>query len=234
MSASKTKQFVIADVPDLEKVDKWWANLLRKGPKEINLIEWVPNGDLVWILKITWSKLDNFSQPFNVCMPAYSSYSVDELSEILSSFKEDRNTIKSNIKLFKLKIDEWEVSEVSSAQNLDSSSDELLPDFIIDPNLSYATKLDTVEKIMVSEFLWPWYKTMCRSLLMYEAKIEELRKELDHRSSSSYTVVRVDRGMLRSSFLNQIGYDNKWLFATDEELFDDYITDDEDFNELDD
>ena len=58
MSASRTKSFTVSDHDDLDKVDGWWAGLLRKSPKEITDLEWVSNGDLVWVLKLTWSKLD--------------------------------------------------------------------------------------------------------------------------------------------------------------------------------
>lgn len=232
MSANKkTKEFLISDVPDLEKVDKWWAGLLRKGAKEIIEVEWTSNGDLVWILRITWAKIDLNSAPFNVCMPAYSSYSIDELSEILEALKYEKTVIKNSLKLFKGKIDDWGVEEISLTdieyETPESHVDANILDFSIDPTLSYATKLDVVEKIMVSEFLWPCYKAMCRSLLMCDAKIEELKKEISYRSNPAYTVVRVDRGMLRTSFLEQVGYDNKWLFATDDELMEDYLSEED-------
>ena len=228
MAATRTKSFTVSDEQDLEKVDGWWAGLLRKGPKEISNIEWVANGDLVWILKLSWSKLDIDSLPFNVCMPAYSGFSVDDLNEMLSSLITDRDSIHNNIKLFKTKIEDWEVIESGEPNNeYDEYNDSNIMDFGIDPNLSYATSLDVVEKIMVSEFLWPCYKALLRALLMCDTRAEEVKKEIEHRSDPSYSVVHVDRGMLRSSFTEQIGYDNQWLFANDEELYQDFIDPDD-------
>ena len=228
MVTKRTKEFAISDIDDLEKIDHWWASLLRKGPKEINSVEWISNGDLLWLLRITWSKLDIESEPFNICMPAYSSFSSADLEELIDSYINERASLKNSLKLFKNKIDDWEVAELSTDDiSLDESHDAEILDFAIDPNLSYATKLDTVEKIMVSEFLWPCYKSLCRTLLMCEARIEELKKELNYRKDTTYTIVRVDRGMLRTTFKEQIGYDNKWLFATDDELLEDYKSDDE-------
>jgi hypothetical protein len=223
VSATTTKAFTLSDHQDLEKVDGWWAGLLRKGPKEITGLEWVSNGDLVWILKLTWSRLDIDSLPFNVCMPAYAGLTVSDLEEMLEVITSERSAIMSNLKLFKNKLDDWEVLEVDTHNpEYDEYNETNIMDFGIDPNLSYASKLDVVEKIMASEFLWPCYKAMRRAHLMCEARIEELKKEIHHRGDPTYTVVHVDRGMLRSSFTEQMGYDNKWLFATDEEIFEDY------------
>jgi len=233
VAAAKTKAFTVSDQEDLERIDGWWAGLLRKGPKEITGLEWVSNGDLEWVLKLTWSKLDIDSLPFNVCMPAYSGYDLDELSGMLGSIVLERAAIKANLKLFKKKLDDWEVLEGGEH---DPAYDEYnasnVMDFGIDPHLSYASKLDVVEKIMVSEFLWPCYKAMRRAHLMCEARVEELKKELEHRADPAYTVVRVDRGMLRSSFIDQLNYDNKWLFATDDEIYEDYMGQDDEEEEL--
>lgn len=232
MSATKTKTFTISDHESLEKVDSWWAGLLRTGPKELVDIAWVSSGDLVWLLKLSWSKLDIDSQPFNVCMPAYASFTNTDLDELLEAAIHRRDHMKSDLSLFKKKLDDWEVIELT-VDNLETPQDDFdLPvdddlSFSIDPSLSYASKLDVVEKIMVSEFLWPYYKAMVRTYLMLEAKISEVKKEIEQRSDSSFTVVRVDRGMLRTTFINQVGYDNKWLFASDEEIFEDYYESDE-------
>ena len=225
MSASRTKSFTVSDHDDLDKVDGWWAGLLRKGPKEITDLEWVSNGDLVWVLKLTWSKLDIEAMPFNVCMPAYAGYTVESLNIMLESISSERRAIRSNRRIFKKKLDDWEVIETEDHDpEYDEYNESNVMDFAIDPHLAYASKLDVVEKIMVSEFLWPCFKAMQRALLMCEARIEELKKEIEHRGNPTYTVVHVDRGMLRDKFVDQMGYDNKWLFATDEELFEDYQT----------
>ena len=224
--SSKTKTFTISDHDSLDKVDSWWAGLLRNGPKEIVDLEWTSSGDLVWLLKLTWKKLDFETSPFNVCMPAYSHLSLEDLHEINEVTTDELGNIKNNLSVFKKKLDDWEVIEVDPSEEQMPSEDELT--YGIDPNLSYASKLDVVEKIMVSEFLWPYYKSMVRSYLMLEARIEELGKEIEHRNDSTYTVVRMDRGMLRSSFIEQVGYDNKWLFASDDEIFEDYYEGDED------
>jgi len=228
MAATRTKSFSISDEHDLEKVDEWWAGLLRKGPKEISNIEWIANGDLVWILKLTWSKLDIDSLPFNVCMPAYSGFSVEDLKEMQTSLVMDRDNIKNNIKLFKSKIEDWEVIESSEHNHeYDEYNSTNIMDFSIDPNLTYSSGLDVVEKIMVSEFLWPCYKAMIRTMLMCDTRIEEVNKEIEHRSDQTYTVVHVDRGMLRTSFIDQIGYDNQWLFASEDELYQDFMDQDD-------
>lgn len=234
MSTQRTKAFIISDNIDLEKVDKWWAGLLRKSPKEITSIEWVPNGDLVWILKLTWAKLETAHAAFNVCMPAYSGFSIEELQEVVEASIFEKSIIKNNLKLFKTKLDDWEIIETADYNHeYDEYNSSVLIDFSIDPTLSYASKLDVVDKIMVSEFLWPYYKSLRRSLLMCEARIEEIKKEIENRSNPEYTIVRVDRGMLRTSFIEQVGYDNKWLFATDDELLEDYMNEESDEDNVD-
>jgi len=223
VSATKTKAFTLSDHDDLEKVDGWWAGLLRKGPKEITGLEWISNGDLVWILKLTWSSLAINTLPFNVCMPAYAALTIVDLKDMLDVVIMESASIKSNLSLFKTKLDDWEIleSDIHDPEHDEYNSMNVM-DFEIDPNLSYSSKLDVVEKIMASEFLWPCYKSMRRAHLMCEARAAELKKEIHQRSDPTYTVVHVDRGMLRTSFLDQMGYDNKWLFATDEEIFEDY------------
>jgi hypothetical protein len=158
-------------------------------------------------------------------MPAYAPYSTEDLTEVLAATMTDRDDVRKNLSMFKRKLDDWEVIELSPSDELPDVDEDLqdsIVNFGVDPSLSYASKLDVVEKIMVSEFLWPYYKSMVRAYLMLEARIEELQKEMEHRKDTTYTVVHVDRGMLRGSFVEQIGYDNKWLFASDDEIFEDY------------
>lgn len=224
--STKTKTFTISDHDSLDKVDSWWAGLLRNGPKEIVEIEWTSSGDLVWLLRLTWKKLDIETAPFNVCMPAYAHLTLEDLTEIYEITTEELGSIKSNLALFKKKLDDWEIIELEEGMEIPEPSEDDLAHGI-DPTLSYASKLDVVEKIMVSEFLWPYYKSAIRAYLMLEARLEEINKEIEHRNDSNYTVVRVDRGMLRSSFINQVGYDNKWLFASDDEIFEDYYESDD-------
>jgi hypothetical protein len=228
MSVKRTKSFVVSDHDDLERVDGWWANLLRKGPKEITDVMWESNGDLVWTLKLTWGSLDIENMSFNVCMPAYAGMSVEDLHGLLASIDHERLVISKNRRLFKNKIEDWEVIESGEHNHeYDEYNASNIMDFGIDPTLSYASKLDVVDKIMVSEFLWPCYKAMTRAVLMCETRIEEIKREIVQRADPTYTVVHVDRGMLRNSFIEQIGYDNKWLFASDDEIFEDYIGDDD-------
>lgn len=234
MSSTRTKTFSISDIIDLEKVDSWWAGLLRNGAKQICGVEWVPKGDLSWALKMHWEPIDGANLPFNICMPAYATYSLEDLSSMLSEIESERTSILFHLRLLKTKVEEWGLVEIEGHDGV--MSDEVttshdipvLAEHLVDPFLSYGPKLDLVDKIMASEFLWPSYKNMKRGLLMLDAKIEEITKEIEHRSDSSYTVVHVDRGMLRGSFADQIGYDNKWLFATDEELMSDEIPEDDD------
>lgn len=231
VSSTKTKTFTISDPSSLSKVDAWWASLLKAGPKEIVGIDWISNGDLIWNLRLTWAKLDIDSPAFKVCMPAYAGFSVDDLNEFLATSCDHREHIKTNLAMFKKKLDDWEVIELepdngANFEDYDSPDEDL--SFGIDPSLSYASKLDVVEKIMVSEFLWPYYKSMVRTYLMLEAKIAEIQTEIEQRADISFAVVHVDRGMLRSAFKDQIGYDNKWLFASDDEIFEDYYGPDED------
>lgn len=221
MAAIKKKTFTVTDPFDLEKVDKWWAGLLSTGAKEIIKVEWAANGDLVWRLTINWSPITDADLPFNVCMPAYSDRTVEDLEDLLDAVSMEKEILSNNIKLFKGKIDDWGISEITLTAEInyeEMSIEDLLSDFMIDPTLTYAPTLDSVDKIMVSEFLWPSYKSMTRRLLMCEAKIAEIEQELEHRNDSSYTVVHVDRGLLRREFKDQLNYDNKWLFASDEEI----------------
>ena len=225
MSATRSKSFSISDPQDLERIDSWWATLLRKGAKEILGTEWVANGDLSWALRVSWTPVDASNLAFNVCMPAYSSFSVEELSELLTSVQFERDILFKNLKLLSRKVEDWELIEIDpsheSAIYEDAESDDPSEDFEVDPSLSYAAKLDVVDKLMASEFLWPNYKGMKRALLMCDARISEVKKEIEYRANPAYTVVHVDRGMLRSSFIEQLGYDNKWLFATEEEILED-------------
>lgn len=224
MAASRTKSFTISDPNDLDKVDGWWAALLRKGAKEISSVEWVAHGDLTWVLKVVWTALDIDEMPFNVCMPAYSGLTLEDLTELLEDAEGERRFLRKNLKLFKLKVDDWGIFEIEPTdtpmESLDSD-DYSMTDFSLNPGLSYGSKLDILEKIMASEFLWPSYKSMKQALMMCDARIEEIKMEIEHRKDPSYTVVYVDRGMLRRAFQKQMAYDNKWLFATDDEIFDD-------------
>jgi len=236
MTISRTKTFAISDIEDLEKVDGWWAGLLRNGAKEINSIEWVAKGDLSWTLKIHWAALDNESLPFNVCMPAYSSCSLEELTDVLDEVISERQNVIFHLKMLRKKVEEWGIIEVLptnalAVEDMQAGEVPLFAEHLVDPTLLYGPKLDLMDKIMASEFLWPSYKNMKRGLLMLDARIEEVKKEIEHRSDSSYTVVYVDRGMLRESFTEQVGYDNKWLFALDEELMDEELLDDGDAEE---
>ena len=222
MATTRSKSFAISDPQDLERIDNWWAALLRKGAKEILTTEWVANGDLSWSIRVFWTPVDSADLSFNVCMPAYASFSVDDLTDLLSAIEYERAVISQNLKLLSRKVEDWELIEVepSQAQYEETDSDgEIANDFDVDPSLSYAAKLDVVDKLMASEFLWPNFKNMKRALLMCDARIAEVKKEIEYRGDSSYTVVHVDRGMLRESFIEQLGYDNKWLFATEDELF---------------
>lgn len=228
MATIRTKTFSIADPQDLERVDGWWATLLRKGAKEILSTEWVANGDLSWSLRVSWGAVDATELAFNVCMPAYARFTLEDLVELQGAVQFERDMFAKNLKLLRLKVEDWELIEIdpSAVDHYDDTSDSeeseyMITHFEIDPTLSYASKLDVVDKVMASEFLWPSYKGMKRALLMCDARIEELKKEIEYRGDPAYTVVHVDRGMLRASFIDQLGYDNKWLFATEEELYDD-------------
>ena len=225
MSATRSKSFAISDPQDLERIDSWWATLLRKGAKEILGTEWVANGDLSWILMVSWTSVDNSELAFNVCMPAYSSFSVEDLSDLLAAVQFERGVLFKNLKLLSRKVEDWELIEIDPSQESalyeDAEADDSAEDFEVDPSLSYASKLDVVDKLMASEFLWPSYKNMKRALLMCDARIAEVKKEIEYRADPAYTVVHVDRGMLRVSFIEQLEYDNKWLFATEEEILED-------------
>jgi len=225
MSATRSKSFAISDPQDLERIDSWWATLLRKGAKEILGTEWVANGDLSWILMVSWTSVDNSELAFNVCMPAYSSFSVEDLSDLLAAVQFERGVLFKNLKLLSRKVEDWELIEIDPSQESalyeDAEADDSAEDFEVDPSLSYASKLDVVDKLMASEFLWPSYKNMKRALLMCDARIAEVKKEIEYRADPAYTVVHVDRGMLRASFIEQLEYDNKWLFATEEEILED-------------
>ena len=237
MSAIRTKTFSISDPEDLERIDSWWATLLRKGAKEILGTEWVANGDLTWILKVSWGPVNATELAFNVCMPAYSRFTVEDLTEILMVVQAERSSLSKNLKLIRLKVEDWELIEIDPSQAMESFEDQeqedhdiedsMLSNFDIDPSLSYGAKLDVVDKIMASEFLWPSYKGMKRALLMCDARIAEVKKEIEYRADPAYTVVHVDRGMLRASFVSQLGYDNRWLFATEEEILEDHDHDGE-------
>lgn len=224
--AGRAKTFLISEPHDLEKVDSWWAGLLLSGAKEIVSVEWTANGNLSWNIQVNWKPIPDSELPFKVCMPAYASFTADDLQELLEDVQNEYFTIQQHLKLFSGKIKDWDIMELESV-DLPDELDEHMMDFDIDPSLSYGSKLDTVEKIMVSEFLWPSYKSLKKALLLCETRIAEISKELELRSDSSYTVVHVDRGMLRKAFRKQLGYDNRWLFATEEELTEDENNDDD-------
>lgn len=237
MSAVRTKSFAISDPQDLERVDAWWATLLRKGAKEIIGTEWVANGDLSWSLKVSWAPVDATDLVFNVCMPAYAQFSLEDLSELLQAVQHERNSLAKSLKMLRLKVEEWELIELDpmsvpveiydEMEEGDMEVEESLAHFDIDPSISYGAKLDVVDKIMASEFLWPSYKGAKRAILMCDARIEEVKKEIEYRNDPDYTIVHVDRATLRESFVEQLGYDNKWLFATEEEIFEDIESEDE-------
>lgn len=217
MPATRVKSFSVTDYTDLDLVDSWWAGLLKKGTKEIVSVEWIAQGDLVWDLRIAWAPLKDQNLPFKVCMPAYAQFTIEDLEDILESVKAEHSAITKNLNLFKAKVDDWGIIE----RNPTSDDGVDFSEYPLDPFLSYASKLDVVEKIIASEFLWPSYKSHKKAQLMCEARINEIQKEISHRNDSRYTIVRVDRGMLRKSFRDQMGYDNQWLFASEEELMDD-------------
>ena len=216
MSSGRTKSFTVSNPLDIDKIDFWWTSLLRNGPKEIEEVEWLSQGDLVWKLRLKWKPVSGTNLEMKVCMPAYSHLPLEGLGEVLEALNEERRSVARNLFIFSKKIEDWEVTErISSELGIDTPSED---DFFVNPTLSYGVKLDTAEKIMVSEFLWPNYKNLMRILAMFEARIAEVEKEIQMRQDSNYSVVRIDRGMLRDTFIEHVGYDNKWIFASDEEL----------------
>lgn len=48
--------------------------------------------------------------------------------------------------------------------------------------------------------------------------LRELDREREVRKADDYYPVMVDRGMLRAAFVEQMGYDNEWLFDEVEEM----------------
>ena len=199
MSKLRTKQFVLSNAYQLELVDRWWAFLLQGGTKIIEHVEWEALGEMVWRLRVFWRSMPG-AEKLNVGHPQYSIFSTEEMQEYMAESLEDFEAMLQDFSLLEKKVKDWELKE-QAVEGEESSS-----------RLVFRESLDGAERIIATQFLWPCYKELKRNLTHVTTRMQEIDQELKARTADDYFIIAVDRGMLRSSFLEQVGYDNEWLF----------------------
>lgn len=210
MARIRKKTFTILDVHHFTKIDSWWAGLLHKGPKEIVDLKWESHGDLNYQLSVYWQPVDqDFS--LNVGLPAYTDFTTEELLMMLEDVEGHLLQIKADQDIITAKLHEWGVSQAATFERITLMGYE----GEVETRLRFRPEADEAEKYIVCEFLWPQAKLINKAYAMCKAKIAELQREIESRESADYFIVEVDRGRLRQSFTEQVGFDNEWLFDED-------------------
>ncbi len=212
--ARRSKLFTVSYPEDLYKVDSWWAELLRKGPKELVSVIWEAQGDLVWKLRLTWESIDNTDLDLKIGLPAYSSIPTSDLLEYHMGLIEELAEVKMILVEVQEKVDEWEIEETASISESDLPS-SLTFTFAADTRIVHKEGLSQVDSLIAKQYLWHKYKELRIIVAQNTTKIAEISKELEFRDSPDYILVNVDRGMLRQAFIEQVGHDNEWLFDTE-------------------
>lgn len=205
MPRIRTKQFRLSDEYHLFAVDCWWAELLHGGLKEIVGIEWEALGNQIWILRINWLPVKS-DLKLNVGHPRYADLSSEDLDEIIQDALTEFEEAMDEYNAYKTKVEQWELSEME-------------PDEYGNRRLMYREDLDPAEKLIAGDFLWTRYHEVGRWLRQHRTALLELNREQEVRKADDYQPVFVDRGMLREAFVDQMGYDNEWLFDDVEEPF---------------
>lgn len=197
MAKGKTKQFIIADAHQLGLVDRWWAGLLHLGMKELLRVEWEALGEMEWRLRVHWQPLPG-RERLNVGHPRLSDVSTEQLEEALQDALAEFESAYSDFNHLERKAEEWGMGEEEGPDKT--------------TRVVFSDDLDEAEKIIALEFLWPMQGELRRLLHYLTTQMTELDQEIKARNAPDYYIVRVDRGMLRAAFLEQVGYDNEWLF----------------------
>lgn len=201
----RTKRFKLSDEYHLFAIDCWWAGLLQTGLKEIVGVEWEGLGQQQFRLSVHWLPVEG-GQKLNVGHPEYADMSSEDLEEIMQDLLSEFEVCHEEYEALKLKVEQWGL-ELSEEKARDGSH-----------MLLYRDDLDLAEKLIATDYLWPAYISLKGFLRLQRTKLRELDRERRVRKESDYYSVQVDRGMLRETFVDQMGYDNEWLFEDVEEL----------------
>lgn len=209
VSKPKTKTFKVKEQFHLEKVDSWWAKQLRTGPKEIVNVTWVAEGNLSWTLSLMWQPV---AADYNLAigMPEYANISTEVMELMLTDSLEEFDDCLREFNLLEERVKLWKIEEFK--EDVEGSPKK-------QSALRMRDDLDDLDVYIAAEYLWPRYLMVRKDLRGFITFIQELRAELEARQSSDFFMVEVDRGMLRESFSNQLGYDNMWLFDDNNDAF---------------
>lgn len=195
MRKPRSKTFPLSEPHHLFKVDRWWAAQLRSGAKEILSVEWQPLGQMKWTLKLTYRPVGG-SPALNVGHPDYADYSLEDLNMLLYDALSNFDSAYHDFTLLESKVTAWGLKEGADGE-MASLEDN---------------GLDEVDRLIALYYVWPEYKSLKKVCAFLAVQMREAEAEVKARESSDYFAVKVDRGMLRDSFEEQIGYDNEFLF----------------------
>ena len=198
MGRAKSKTFVLSGPFHLFNVDRWWAGLLAQGPKEIVGVEWEALGQMKWRLRVLWQPVES-DLKLNVGHPEYADYSTEDLNVLLYDALSSFETAFTDLNLLEQKVEAWELEETT-------------PHGKKDPLLAFRADLPDVDRLIAIEYVWPAYKELQKVCRFLAVQMREVEAEVKAREDAEYFAVRVDRGMLRSTYTDQIGYDNDFLF----------------------
>lgn len=194
----RTKKFQVSEEYHLFAVDCWWAGLLQGGLKEIVSIEWEALGNMEWRLLFNWVAVPN-GPKLNVGHPEYVDMPTEVLDEILMEALDEFEETQREHGHLREKAEHWGLEEG-------------VPDAAGRSSVTHRDDLDEAEKIIAVEYLWPAVKSLERELRRCITRMQELDRETRVRKEPDYFPVMIDRGMLRTAFVEQLGYDNEWLF----------------------
>lgn len=195
MAKTKSRSFIISEAHHLFKVDKWWAGLLRQGTKEIVKVEWEALGMMRWKLRLSWRPISS-DVKLNVGHPDYADYALEDLNHLMYEALDSFEQAYTDLTLLEKKVTLWAIEENPEKGEL----------------LSFREDLDDVDRLIAIEYVWPQYKNLRKLCSFLAIQMRETEAEIKARSESDYFSVKVDRGMLRTAYLEQVGYDNDFLF----------------------
>ncbi len=158
-------------------------------------MEWEALGLMRWKLRLTWTAVDE-TVKLNVGHPDYADYSDEDLNYLLYEALGNFETVYTDYTLLEQKVKDWDLRETRDSE----------------PTLSFRDDLSDVDRLIAIEFVWPQYKELKRLCKFLAIQMREAESELKSREAEDYYSVKVDRGMLRSAYSDQIGYDNDFLF----------------------
>lgn len=176
-------------------VDRWWADLLRKGAKVITEITWVPLGNSSWELVVTWVPVGE-GEKFNVGLPKFVDIDDTELFSLKEVAYETFEDAWGEYQLVLEHLRELDVLDDNDKPL------EVIPDHI-----------GPVDRMVLEEYLFPLLNGLSTEITYFVSFTREIEAELTARASDDYFKVRVDRNLLGSTFTEQVGFENVQLFS---------------------